>query len=332
VLVDVHSHFMSEAFVRHLAGRPVRPVTTVEDGCYVADCAPGLAIRHGPAILDLDRKLRDMDRDGVDVAVLSHGLPGPDRLGGAEADAWAARVNDELAGIVAAHPDRFAGWGCLGFGSAGPTIEEADRCLDELGLHGLQVWSNAGGRPLDAPDVAPVLEHLAERGAPVHLHPSVPLNREGMDTAGLLLALAFPVDTSLAVLRLVRHGLLDRPAPPRLVVAHLGGVLPWLAERLTVYLGETGQLGAGGHLDRPFERYLELLYVDTVSYGLGQLEAGRRRLGAGRLLFGSDHPFGRPSEPGRLLDRLGCSEADRELIRWGNACALLGLEFRELAR
>jgi predicted TIM-barrel fold metal-dependent hydrolase len=323
MLVDVHSHLMSLSFVRHLQGRPVPPVTRVEGDLFVTDCAPGLSIRHGAPILDVGHKLRDMDADGIDVAVLSHGLPSPDLLGGAEADAWAGRINDELAGIVAAHPARFAAWGSLGFGDTARTIAEVDRCLDELGFRGVQVWSNVNGRPLDAPDVLPVLEHIAERGAPVHLHPTVPLNRAGMDSAGLVLGIAFPVDTSLAVVRLVRQGLFDRRPAPRIVVAHLAGLLPWLAERLTAYLGPTDQFDGGG--GRPFASYLELLHVDTVTYGLDQLEHAYRRLGAARMLFGSDHPFAQPREPRRILDLLPCGAADRELIRCGTACELLGL-------
>jgi predicted TIM-barrel fold metal-dependent hydrolase len=325
VLVDVHSHFMSLAFVRHLQGRPVHPTTVVEGDLYVTHCAPDLAIRHGPPILDIGRKLQDMDAEGIDVAVLSHGLPGPDLLGGTGADTWARRINDELARTVALHPDRLAGWGTLGFGDVGRTIAEVDRCLDELGFRVLQVWSNVGGRPLDAPDVLPVLEHIAERGAPIHLHPSVPLNREGMDSAGLLLAIAFPVDTTLALVRLVRRGFFDRAPPPGVVVAHLAGVLPWLSERLTVYLGPTDQFGGGDGPARSFASRLEGLYMDTVTYGLDQLEYVHARLGAGRMLFGSDHPFAQHSVPGSLLDRLRCAADDRELIRWGNACRLLGL-------
>src|SRR5215470_1477086 len=146
-----------------------------------------------------------MDAAGVGMAVLSHGLPGPEVLGGAGADRWAARINDELAVIAAAHPGRFAGWASLGFGDPGRTIAEADRCLDELGLAGFQAWSNITGRPLDHPDVLPVLEHLTDRGAAIHLHPAPPPGQQTIGPAAML-GFAFPVDTSLAVLRLADAG------------------------------------------------------------------------------------------------------------------------------
>lgn len=325
MLIDVHSHFMSLSFVRHLQGRPAYPVTSTEGDLYVTDCAPGLSIRHGRPILDTSWKLRDMAAEGIDVAVLSHGLPGPDLLGGAEADEWARRINDELASTIAGGSGRFAGWGCLGFGDPGRTIAEVDRCLDDLGFQGLQVWSNVNGRPLDAPDVVRVLEHIAERGAPVHLHPSIPLNREAMPSAGLQLALAFPLDSSLSVIHLAHSGLLDRAPDLKLVVAHLGGVLPWLRERIAVYTGHTDQFAGGLRHREPIASYLDRLYVDSVSYGLEPLEYCRRRLGAERILFGSDHPFAKPAEPRRLLDQLGCSPEEKERIAWRNAAQLLGL-------
>jgi predicted TIM-barrel fold metal-dependent hydrolase len=132
-----------------------------------------------------------MDAAGIDLAVLSPGPPSPAVLGGALADGWAARINDELAVIAAAHPGRLAGWASLGFGDPSRAIAEVDRCLDQLGLAGFQVWSNIAGRPLDAPDVLPVLEHIAGRGAAVHLHPIWPAGQEAMSTA-LMLGFAFP--------------------------------------------------------------------------------------------------------------------------------------------
>jgi aminocarboxymuconate-semialdehyde decarboxylase len=112
------------------------------------------------------------------------------------------------------------------------------------------------------------------------------------------------------------------------VVAHLGGLLPWLRERIAVYTGPTDQFA--GQLDHrePLGSYLDRLYVDSVSYGLPSLEHCRRHLGADRILFGSDHPFARYTEPRRLLDQLDCSPEERERISWRNAADLLGLRQR----
>jgi predicted TIM-barrel fold metal-dependent hydrolase len=264
-----------------------------------------------------------MDADGIDLAVLSHAIPSPSMLEGTHADTWAARINDELATITAAHPDRFAGWASLGFGDPERTLAEVDRCLDELHLCGFQVFSNAGGRRLDAPEVLPVLEHIAGRGAAVHLHPTLPSRVEAMDAATML-GLAFPADTSLAVLRLMAAGLFERDCV--IVVAHLGGVLPWLRERLDTHGHASSSFPAPRHPPRQIGEYLDRFYIDTVGYGLAPLAYCYTQLGASRLLFGSDHPFALPARPGQLVDRLSCSDAERESILAGNARRLLRLD------
>src|SRR6516225_3471843 len=153
--IDIHSHLISVAFLEHLQGRDALPTAVRDADGFITHCTPGLSLPYRAPILTIEAKLADMDAAGIDLAVLSHGLPGPHVLGGAAADSWAARINDELAVITAAHPGRFAGWASLGFGDISRTIAEADRCLDQLGLAGFQVWSNVGGRPLDDPGVLP---------------------------------------------------------------------------------------------------------------------------------------------------------------------------------
>ena len=321
--IDIHSHLMSAAFLEHLAGRDALPTAARDADGYVAHCAPGLSLPYRAPILTVEAKLADMDAAGIDLAVLSHGLPGPHVLGGAQADHWAARINNELATVTAAHPGRLAGWGSLGFGDPARTIAEVDRCLDQLGLAGFQVWSNLGGRTLDDPGVLPVLEHIATRGAAIHLHPAPPPGQQGLAPATML-GLAFPVDTSLAVLRLIGAGFFDRD--PVIIAAHLGGVLPWLRERISLWGRALSPLPGGPEPTRPLGEYLDRVYVDTVGYGAASLEYCYAQLGADRMLFGSDHPYGMPGLPPDLIDRLSCTQAEREQILAGHAQRLLRLD------
>jgi predicted TIM-barrel fold metal-dependent hydrolase len=320
--IDIHSHLMSVAFLEHLRGRNALPTAVPDADGYITHCAPGLSLPYRPPILAVEAKLADMDAAGIDLAVLSQGLPGPHVLAGAQADHWAARINDELAAVTAAHPGRFAGWASLGFGDTARTIAEADRCLDRLGLAGFQVWSNLGDRLLDDPGVLPVLEHLAARGAAIHLHPAPPPGQRGLAPATML-GFAFPVDTSLAVLRLIGAGLFDRD--PVIIAAHLGGVLPWLRERIGLWGHAIPPLPGQPQLARPTGEYLDRLYVDTVGYAAAPLEYCYTQLGAGRMLFGTDHPYAVPGVPQDLVDRLPCTQAEREQIRAGNAQRLLRL-------
>jgi predicted TIM-barrel fold metal-dependent hydrolase len=320
--IDIHSHMMCVAFLEHLRGRDSLPTAVRDAGGYIAHCAPTLSLPYRAPILTVEAKLADMDAAGIDLAVLSHGLPGPHVLGGTQADGWAARINDELAAVAAAHPGRFAGWASLGFGDPSRTIAEVDRCLGELGLAGFQVWSNLGGRTLDEPSVLPVLEHIAARGAAIHLHPAPPPSQQGLAPA-IMLGFAFPADTSLAVLRLIGAGLFDRD--PVIIAAHLGGVLPWLRERIGLW-GHTIPPGPDQRqLALPVGECLDRLYIDTVGYGSAPLEYCYTQFGADRLLFGTDHPYAAPGLPQDLVDRLSCTPAEREQILAGNAQRLLRL-------
>ena len=130
--IDVHTHFQSLAYVQHLHERSTLPRAVLEGGNYVIQCGAGLNVPALPKMLDMGEKLRDMDVSEIDVAVLSHGIPiGPDALRGAEADEWARCINDDLANIVACHPDRFVGLGTVGFGDIERSIAEVDRCIDQ---------------------------------------------------------------------------------------------------------------------------------------------------------------------------------------------------------
>ena len=320
--IDIHSHLMSVAFLEHLRGRDTLPTAVRDANGFIAHCAPGLSLPYRAPILTVEVKLADMDAAGIDLAVLSHGLPGPHVLGGAQADAWAVRINDELAAVTAAHPGRFAGWASLGFGDPSRSIAEADRCLDELALAGFQVWSNLDGRPLDDAGILPVLEHIADRDAAIHLHPAPPPSQQGLAPATML-GFAFPVDTSLAVLRLIGTGLFDRD--PVIIAAHLGGVLPWLRERIGLWSHALPPLSGQPQPARPAGEYLDRLYVDTVGYGLAPLTYCYTQLGADRMLFGTDHPYAVPSLPRDLVDQLPCTQAERGQILAGNAQRLLRL-------
>jgi predicted TIM-barrel fold metal-dependent hydrolase len=145
-----------------------------------------------------------------------------------------------------------------------------------------------------------------------------------------MIGFAFPVDTSLAVLRLIGAGLFDRD--PVIIAAHLGGVLPWLRERIGLWGHNSPPLPGQPQLARPVGEYLDRLYIDTVGYGAAPLEYCCTQFGAGRLLFGTDHPYAQPSVPRDLVDRLSCSQDEREQILAGNAQRLLRLNAAVTAR
>jgi predicted TIM-barrel fold metal-dependent hydrolase len=274
----------------------------------------------------MEQKLRGMDDMKIDVAALSHGIPfGPEVLGGREADEWAMRINDDLARIIAEYPGKFVAFGSVGFGDPQRSIAEVDRCATQLGFSGFQVFSNISNRLLDSPEFLAVLKHIAILGLPVHLHPAVPLNRVGMDSPSKLLGLGFPLDTSLNTIRLIQSGMFGEAPDLKLIVSHAGGAIPYLWGRLKIFSAPSSTINDSRHLPHPIDHYLSKLYVDTVCYHVEALQCCYDVLGGEHLLYGTDHPFGRPDVPAELVEQLRCPASDRELIYHGNAERLLNL-------
>jgi predicted TIM-barrel fold metal-dependent hydrolase len=325
--IDVHTHFQSLDFIKHLLGRSGFPRSVREGGTYVIQCASGLNIPGLPKIIDIEKKLRDMEDMKIDVAALSHGLPfGPDLLGCREADEWATRINDDLARIIAAHPGKFVAFGSLGFGDPQRSIAEVDRCAGQLGFSGFQVFSNISNRFLDSPEFLAVLKHIAKLGMPVHLHPAIPLNRIGLNSPRQFFPLGLPYDTTLNVVRLIESGLFDETPDLKLIVAHAGGVIPYLWGRISTFNEPSPLVTDSPRFQRPIDHYLSKLYVDTVCYRAEALQCCNQAMGADHLLYGTDHPFARYDVAAELIEKLDCPASDRELIYHGNAERLLRLQ------
>ena len=315
--IDVHTHLYFQEFADYLLGRSALPNVTAKDGVYVTNCSPAFSVTSPPGHRDVDAKLRSMDDMGVDLAVLSHGIPGPELLGCQEADDWASRINDYLARVVDQYPDKFVAWGSLGFGSPERSIAEVDRCVDELGFKGFQIFSNTNQKVLDSPEFMPVYRRIASHGVPMNMHPTAPLNTVGMELSPLVPGMGFIYDTSLGAVRLLRSGLFDDEPDLQLIVPHVGGILPYLGGRLD------GSI-SGPQVAHPAKHYLDKLYVDTVAHSAEALDLCYRVVGAERMLLGTDHPFGDGRHIG-LVERLDCTDDEREAIYHGNAERILGL-------
>jgi predicted TIM-barrel fold metal-dependent hydrolase len=119
--------------------------------------------------------------------------------------------------------------------------------------------------------------------------------------------------------------LFDEAPDLKLIVAHVGGVIPYLTGRIDTYSAPSPLVPATS-LKHPIGHYLSKLYVDTVCYHIEALECCWKVMGPKHMLYGTDHPFGQYEKVSELIDQLDCPEADRELIYHGNAEHLLNLK------
>jgi predicted TIM-barrel fold metal-dependent hydrolase len=324
VIVDVQSHVFPRAYVELLARNPLptRVTRQDDDGFTVAyGDVQEFRLRH--EAYSPERKLRDMDAAGIDCALISTNMPGPCALAPELALAGARAINDALAETTGRWPDRFAGLASLPWQRPDAAVAEMSRARDELGLRGVVLYSHVGGRPVDDPAFEPVYAHAAARGLPIVLHPTVPTWGEAIKEHWMVTMVGLQVDTSFALLRLILGGVLERHPTLRVVMPHLGGVLPYVIGRVD---HQTEVLGRGRErIAAPPSDYLRRVYLDTVSPSALALEHAYRFSGAGRLLFGSDHPWVDPSLLLDVVRQLDAPDEEKRAVLGGNAVELFGL-------
>ncbi|NKE56656.1 amidohydrolase [Lentzea sp. PSKA42] len=277
-------------------------------------------------------RLRDLDAAGIDLQVLSHTVPGAERLVGAEAIQRATEANDALARIVAAHPHRFAGFTALPMREPHAAAVELRRAVDELGFKGALVNGLVDGHFLDDPRFRPVLSQAEKLGVPIYLHPAAPPAAvAGVYFSGLpqiaadhlaTAAWGWHSETALHVLRLIVSGIFDEFPALQVVIGHMGEMIPFALARIDTVLTPISS-----KLRQPVADYFRTnIWISTSGYTtFPPLQCALAVLGADRIIFSVDYPY-TPNEPARaLLDNAPIDDADREKIAHGNVERLFGL-------
>jgi len=278
-------------------------------------------------------RLADMDATGIDFQVISHVAPAAQGLPGAEGVARAREANDLLAGAVAAHPGKFAGFATLPTADPDAAAGELERATGELGLIGAMINSTLGsnGLFLDDARFEPLLARFERLDVPLYLHPAPPSQAlhdalyRGLPpaVAGRLSTGAWGWHAELGVhlLRMIATGVFDRHPGLRLIVGHCGEMLPFMLARIDAMLQLESLAMA------PSEYVARNVWVTTSGlFSIPPVMCTVEVLGVDRVLFSVDYPFS-PNTAGRaLLDTLPLSPADKAKIAGGNAERVLGLK------
>jgi aminocarboxymuconate-semialdehyde decarboxylase len=205
------------------------------------------------------------------------------------ASAESARLtNDGVAAMVKAHPGELAGMATLPMGNPEDAVEELIRAVSELGLVGAEIGPVAAGRWLDHPDLLPVLEQAQELGALLFVHPYYMGAKPGLEDLYLTNLVGNPLDTALCASRLILSGALDRLPELEVMLAHGGGYLPYQAGRLERGNAVRPELGLCEQVPTD---YLSRFIYDTIVFDPAALRFLLDKVGAGRVVYGSDEPF-----------------------------------------
>ncbi|WP_214370568.1 amidohydrolase family protein [Pseudonocardia sp. H11422] len=326
--IDVHAHAMPLPLLQRLADRGLADLGGVPDGVVrldsrVSGVGPLAPLPLARSQYDVDVRLSEMD----EVGVHRHAVSLPPFLFCSTADDQrfatdiVAQGNDDLATYVADASDRLLGLGSVPLGWS-DAADEARRCLDDLGMAGIAIGSRGGGRDLDDPVNDDLWALLSERRTFVFLHPSGVPDPHRQAQFWLPQLVGYPMETALAVARLVFGRVLERFGL-NLCLAHGGGCLPSLRGRLD--MGWERKDVARTTSVKPSE-FTDRLYYDTAVFNSTLLRRLVEDVGADHVLLGSDHPFELGDRtPVETVQSLGLGRAATRAILWDNAAALLGL-------
>jgi aminocarboxymuconate-semialdehyde decarboxylase len=241
-----------------------------------------------PPMTDPEARLEAMDRVGIDVEVLSLSTPNVYFASASHQPLIARMVNDAYAELMAKYPRRFKGFASIPMDSPDDALEELDRALGELRMQGVVLMSNVSGRALSSPEYRPFFEEANRKKAAIFIHPMLPANTEPFREYVLGPLVAFPCDTTLAVAKLCFAGVFRELPDIRWIVAHAGGAIPWLMERLDNGFRDFAECRE--NIDELPSVYLKKLYYDTVTFSPYTLNMLRDLVGTDHMVMGSDFP------------------------------------------
>lgn len=273
--IDVHAHYWTHDYLNMLANLGGTDTATQR----------GIGAAGG---VELDARLRLMDRAAVDLQVLSAAPQLPYAADENGAVAAARYVNDEYASLVSAHPDRFRAYAATPMPHIDATIAEIGRALDELGMVGATMNTSILDRAITDPDFEPVFAELDRRAAVLYLHPagngacSPPVSEHRITWM-----VGAPFEDTIAAMQLITSGHLQRYPGVKIICSHLGGALPMITRRADDHVAWEAP-----ETPEPPSEAAHRLWYDTVSHcHEPALRCAIDTFGADRILLGTDFPY-----------------------------------------
>ncbi len=332
VTIDIHNHFEVEEAMDLMADATKERARSQPGFPYFRNDLTREVTRrqreeNRDRLTDPATRVEDMDAMGIDVQALT--VTPAQTYCWAEPDqgrAAARLINDHLADVAAGNPERFVAMGTVPLQDTELAITEMERCVNELGMRGLQLATNVAGEELSAPRLEPFFAKAEELDLFLFLHPV------GFNQGGRLINHHFgnlignPLDTTVCIMHLIFDGTLARHPGLKICVAHGGGFLSAYPARMdhAYHAREDCRL----HIEEPPTTYLKQLYFDTMVFGDDQLKYLIDKYGPDRVLLGTDYcaDMGETDPLGLVESIADLSQDDRDAICGLNAAALLRIE------
>ena len=313
-IVDIHTHVYPPSYVSLLRARtsvpyildlpaPLPPRLVIlpsDDDSSLPPSSRGRPI--GPEYSAITEKLSFMSIHNITTSVISLANPWLDFLPADEALSAARNINQDFEAICAESKGRLYAFGTLPITATQADVISEIRRLDNLPhIRGVILGTSGRGNGLDDPALEPIWDALAKTQLLTFLHPHYGLPNEvfgprAQDYGHVLpLSLGFPMETTIAFVRMWLSGVFDRHEKLRILIAHAGGTVPFLAGRVESCVEHDRRLRDehGNQVQRRsiWQVLKENVWLDAVAYSETSLQAAINAVGADRVLFGTDHPF-----------------------------------------
>lgn len=295
ITIDIHAHMLPEETIRRLGKESPRVAPKLiqqADGSTIMEIAGKVVQRPMPReCWDLDLRLADMDRHGVDmqaVCATVHTFFYDEER--SLAAACAVLQNDEIAAVAKRRPDRFMALATLPMQDPRRAADELKRAMGVLGLRGAQIGSNVNGRNLDDPSLEPVWAAANELKAFILVHPHGEiLPGDRLKSYYMRNFVGLPFETTMAGAALVFGGVIERHPDIAFCLCHGGGFVPYQAGRFVHAFNVRAEPKTC--LKGPPEASLARLHYDTIVHSSRALEFLIATVGPDQVLLGSDYPF-----------------------------------------
>jgi uncharacterized protein len=301
---------------------------------HVSDMASFMK-RMEPLLSDVTgRRLQSMDENGISTMVLSVTGDGADLLSPDESPAFAKEYNNLIADKISGHPDRFKAFAHLPTTNPEAAADELERTVTNYKFCGALINGLTNDEFLDDPKYAPILAKAEELDVPIYLHPGLPpkavaeVYYSGLPKySGMMLSIAgwgWHSETALHILRLIASGTLDKFPRLKIIIGHMGEMLPMMMVRSS----NAFKPGEAGLNQRTVTQTLhDQVHITTSGlFTLPPLQVSIDTFGIDNMMFSVDYPFSTNEQGRQYLESMQLSTEDMEKITHGNADKLLKLK------
>jgi aminocarboxymuconate-semialdehyde decarboxylase len=327
--IDLHAHVLTPACLALVEGmmQPRMEPFSYFGGDETNTYQVGHLKEIGDKLTDPAVRLADMDRMGIDIQAISVAPPQYYYWTDPALGQQLARMqNENLAEVVAGNPDRFVGLATVPMQDVTAAVAELDYAINTLGFRGVEINTNIAGLDLDDPRFRPFFAKAAELDVVVLLHPNGFTGGERFTEYYLTNVIGNPLDTTVALTRIIHGGVLEDYPGLKLCFVHGGGYLPFYSSRMDHAWEERPE--GRHHITRAPSTYLKQVYVDGLVFDEVHLGFLVQQMGADHVVLGTDYPFdmGFYDPIGQLEKVAGLTDEQRRKIKSETAAMLLKLD------